>query len=397
MERLSGASHTPADKATVQGFWSERRGAAALKHGVLRRYLVVYVTKTGTYAPGRRVVYFDGFAGRGRYEDGAEGSPLIAAEVAQRVAKMKNPRRLECFLVEKNKSDYRRLRDVLDQEAAHIGPQVRCGEVGDFVDEVLSFTSQSPLFAFLDPYGLGLPFDAVVKLLARPRDTWGRPQTEVLINFSDIMVRRIGGLLTTTKPGPRDSTTLARMDATCGGSWWRDAYRDTHPRSRAVEAIITEYSRLVGKHVGCVSWRVPVRNRVDHEPRYYLLLFTRHRDGLWEFGENLSLATADWRRAYAHPPPIDHQPALFEFPDLERELEARWVNVITGNIAGLLDADQAPFKIWDHYVAVMGETLGLAREKHVRAAVKRLHEDGRTATTGSGRVDAMTVLPPVGR
>jgi hypothetical protein len=55
------------------GFFGERTAAAVLKHGILSRHLPVYATKTGTYSRDRMVVYFDAYAGQGRYKDGAPG------------------------------------------------------------------------------------------------------------------------------------------------------------------------------------------------------------------------------------------------------------------------------------------------------------------------------------
>lgn len=91
------------------GFWSERKTAAVLKHGVLRRYLPVFATKTGTYARDGRVVYFDGYAGQGRYDDDSEGSPVIAARLAEQLSQMGSPRRLDLFLVEREAAEHRRL------------------------------------------------------------------------------------------------------------------------------------------------------------------------------------------------------------------------------------------------------------------------------------------------
>jgi hypothetical protein len=50
-------------------FFRKRQGAAVLKHGILRRYLLVFVMKAGRWAPERRVVYLDGYAGPGMYLD----------------------------------------------------------------------------------------------------------------------------------------------------------------------------------------------------------------------------------------------------------------------------------------------------------------------------------------
>ena len=50
-----------------------------------------------------RLCYFDGFAGRGKYEDGSYGSPLIAIDVA---SKFKNYKDFVCVFIEKNKENF---------------------------------------------------------------------------------------------------------------------------------------------------------------------------------------------------------------------------------------------------------------------------------------------------
>jgi three-Cys-motif partner protein len=46
------------------------------KHQLLDRYLGGWYPILSKWS--RRVLYIDGFAGRGRYNDGSEGSPLVA-------------------------------------------------------------------------------------------------------------------------------------------------------------------------------------------------------------------------------------------------------------------------------------------------------------------------------
>ncbi|GAA3436093.1 hypothetical protein GCM10018954_057020 [Kutzneria kofuensis] len=65
-------------------FFRERRAQAVFKHGILSRYPVVFAAKTGWR--GRPVAYLDGYAGRGEYEDGSPGSPLLLSEKAEGVA-----------------------------------------------------------------------------------------------------------------------------------------------------------------------------------------------------------------------------------------------------------------------------------------------------------------------
>ncbi|MBT2546054.1 three-Cys-motif partner protein TcmP [Streptomyces sp. ISL-44] len=75
-----------------------------LKHELLRRYLPPFGGMTGTQAQDGRVVYLDGYAGEGRYENGEPGS----AEIALRVAAHHRSRGLNrsCFFVEQDAKSF---------------------------------------------------------------------------------------------------------------------------------------------------------------------------------------------------------------------------------------------------------------------------------------------------
>jgi three-Cys-motif partner protein len=368
------------------GFFDEIQAAAILKHGILRRYLPVYATKTGTYARGRMVIYFDGYAGQGRYEDGRPGSPLIAAGVARTIASQRNPRKLRLFLVEKDRASEGRLRQLMAAEAPDVQATVHGGDAEEFLGLLLAECAGLPLFGFLDPYGRGLPPRPLIRLMNRTRDRHGRPQTELLINFSDPMIRRTGGLLTSASPQPQDPVTLARMDAVCGGDWWRQAYTAARSNSTGVRAVVSGYRQRLERATSSRTWCVPVRNRGHQEPRYYLIFLSRHPDGLWEFGEAVSSAAEEWRKF------VDN--AEFGEADTLFDWDAHLTATIKGNIAKLVAEEAAPFVIRARYEAVMGDALALARGKHIRAAVKQLHAEGRTATDGRGDIDTMVIKPP---
>jgi len=189
-----------ASRGSGDGFFEEIQAAAVLKHGILRGYLPVFASKTSTYSPGRMVTYFDGYAGPGTYEDGTPGSPLIAAKVARDLATQRNPRVLKLFLVEKDQASADQLRQVMATQG--VQATIHDGEAGEFVKPLLAECRGMPLFGFLDPYGRGLPPPTLIGLMNRRRDRNDRPQTELLLNFSDPMVRRTGGLLNSANPQP---------------------------------------------------------------------------------------------------------------------------------------------------------------------------------------------------
>jgi hypothetical protein len=273
-----------------------------------------------------------------------------------------------------------------------VQPAIYDGNVAKYLDLLLSACRGVPLFGFLDPYGRGLPLNSLARLMNRRRDGQGRPQTELLINFSDINVRRVGGLLTTQNPQPGDRSTLARFDETCGGDWWRDTYLTAGSTTAGVQAVVSGYRQLLESATSSKSWCVAVRNRSHQEPRYYLIFLSRHQDGLWEFMEALSKATEEWRK-FIDREEFGEADALF---DMEPHLEENWEAAIAANLSKLINEGAAPFVVRDRYEAVMGDTLGLAREKHIRAAIKQMHKAGRTPSNGVGKIDAMVIRPPTG-
>jgi three-Cys-motif partner protein len=351
-------------------FFGKRQGAAVLKHGILEQYLPVFVAKTGSYAPGRQVAYLDGYAGPGAYDDGAPGSPQLAIDCAQTLAEIRDVR---CLFVEKHPATY----EALCQHLARLGrldPPPWHGPLEEHIDEVLARAAGLPLFAFLDPFGRGLPFTTLTdKILGRANAGWSRVKTEVLFNFSTVGIRREIGLLGSV-PGDdrqtrRRATTMVGLDATLGGDWWREIVR--RGAAAPEEQILRGYvARLAATGAGWSSWIVPVADRWEGTPDYHLVFLTQHPDGVWAFGEALSLASErfyDWC----------HDDQLELYPKEHRD--AQMVQRLTANLKRLL-ADGRRFTVIDRYDEVFAGVLGRARGTHLRAALQQLHEAGRTSS-----------------
>jgi three-Cys-motif partner protein len=177
------------EASMASGFFDRRQAAAVLKHGVLERYLPVFIGKTGSQSLGKRVVYIDGYAGPGMYRDGTPGSPELALRTAIELAEM---REAWCFFVERDRSSYETLRSHLER-IGHDRWTAYRGRVEDHMDEMLSKAVGLPLFAFLDPFGMVLPLDMLTgRMLARATGRGGRrTPTEVLLNFSMWAVKEV--------------------------------------------------------------------------------------------------------------------------------------------------------------------------------------------------------------
>lgn len=395
VEDLGGEAAGEKDTEQDSQFFVSKKAAAVLKHGILRQYVVPFASKVGSYATDSRVVYLDGYAGPGRYAEGTPGSPAL---VLQYAAELAPSRTLDCYFVERKREDYRRLKTLVeDARAKGVSAEALHGRVQKQVDYVLQRAEGAPLLAFLDPFGLGLSFDDLTGKIfgpQRPRGPGGRNATEALLNFSANAVRRIGGLLKSTTEHRNRAATLSAMDAACGGPWWRGEFLDSGSNSEAVERIAQGFAVRVGKAIHSDAWTVAVRNRVHHQPVYHLVFFSRSDHGMWLFGEANSLAQAAWRRECIAPPSPDQ---LFGDADMfeaeEKRRHEQWVREIKTNIERLL-TEHGTFTVRDRHIEVMGSTMDQARKKHIREAVKQLHNERKTSCNGKGDVEIFVITPP---
>lgn len=371
--------------AINQEFFQGKKAAAVLKHGILTRYVPPFVEKTGSTAVRGRVVVLDGYSGPGEYEDGSPGSPLVMVQSLAR-----SRRTLDLLLVEQDRETFDRLVEVLERQGLDLAHGPYLGRVEDRLDELLEVAAGAPLFAFLDPYGLGVTFgDIVNKIFGRPFGP-GEPATEVLLNFSADAVRRIGGLLENGEEAPGRDKTLARLDAVVGGDWWRDLYRAAGSPEAASEAIAERYLHELCASARTWGWVAEVRRAPGHQPVYSLVYLTRHPDGMALFGESLSLAQADWRKAVAKTGTLDDEQFHLE---AERALADEWHEEILKNLRRLL-AERPSIQLGREAAEVYGSALGYAREMHLRKALKVLYRAGEIVTDPKGDLWKLTVARP---
>jgi three-Cys-motif partner protein len=179
-------------RGTDDRYWELPRLPSVVKHTLLDRYVPQFASMTGSRSEARRIVYLDGFAGRGRYDDGSPASPERILRIAQHQG-TKGTVAWTRFFVEAEEDSAAELVQVVDEYVRQgVTATAHQGDVLDVLDDVVGAAVGCPLFLFLDPCGLGIPFDRLVSLLRdKRRDRW--PPTEILLNFSLDAVRRIGG------------------------------------------------------------------------------------------------------------------------------------------------------------------------------------------------------------
>lgn len=384
---------------TGGNYWADKALPSVFKHDLLKRYLPQFGGMTGTYSHDKRVVYLDGYAGEGRYENGDPASAEIALRVASSLGRTPGLT-LECFFSEPRTKSFGRLQDVVQLYVTRgVKAHAHRGEVDGVLDRVVARAAREPLFLFLDPCGLVLPQDRLVDVLARQRpQKW--PPTELLMNFSMMAVWRLGGHVRSPKG---DEKSLRRFDEVCGGSWWREYFGDAMASQDqdaaakdAIEAVAAEYARRLEKRTGMLVQSVPVSHSPHKRAVYRLVFATRSPFGLWVFGDTVARARATWWETLEE---REEDDALFTVASVERpnpkEVEARAVPEIAENLAKLLAKARGPVRLVDHTLEVFGSFYGQVTEPTVRRAVQELHRQGRTSSDGVGvkRTREITLRP----
>lgn len=141
----------------------------------------------------------DLFAGRGKYTDGRNGSPLILLEMlAAKNEILKKNLKVKPFFVEKTKKNYRLLKKNID-EFIKDNPKIinsieieyfnnDCNKVIKEIASKIKNTSKHPLFVLIDPSGIQIKKSTMEKIveLKNPKD--------IMFNYILEGVRRTGGV-----------------------------------------------------------------------------------------------------------------------------------------------------------------------------------------------------------
>lgn len=328
------------------------------KHLILGHYLAAWFPILGRW--NRRIVYYDGFAGPGRYSQGEAGSPIIALTFAKEHSAAFKSELVFTFV----ERDSRRAAH-LEAEIEKLGlPRnfkytVLCDEFESALRRSLDDLEReglqlAPTFAFIDPFGLkGLEFELVARLLRQQ-------SCEVLITFMNQAIERWATELPAqieTLVGRRGAAELiARSSDRIGTA------RELYARSLRTAASFVRFFEM---------------RDAGHRPIYDLFFASNNDLGHYKMKE--AMWKADETGEYSFSDGVDPAQATLFSPDAAR--------------------DFAP-SLWEHF---QGQTVYWEQiqkhtrdhtaflEKHARGALKLLERDGgvagRTVRVAEKRAD----------
>lgn len=284
-------------KAT-ENFFSKKRPWSLLKDEILRCYLVPYVSKI--LRTGNRVIIADCFAGKGQFDDGRPGSPIIIASIIENILKQNPGADIEGVFIEKKY--FKNLEKNLKG--------YECCKLldGSFEERLENFlakvhNTRKNIFLYVDPYGIkNLDLQNFKRIAEKKFSSF-----ELLMNFNSFGFLREGcRLLELRKFEIYDDSeeyelesgnTVSRMNAIASGTYWQDILTKYNAGQLTMQDtekhFVEEYDkrlRTVFKYVV----NIPVKKKRNNLPKYRLFFGTNHPDGLLLMADKMSRTWHDF-------------------------------------------------------------------------------------------------------
>jgi len=258
-----------------------------VKHVLLDKYLGGWLPILGSFHP--KLLIVDGFAGRGEYTDGSEGSPVIILNKAEELISAGRVSDVVCWFVEQNADNFSTLKSIIDRTAPAY-PSVKVGisdqPFENVVKDAIENTNGNivPSFWFIDPFGFtGMSFDTVTQIMALPR-------SEVFIT---LMLRDIGRFL--SHPDLDDT-----FDRLFGTDSWRDIVSSKmsgEAKEQALRDLYVDQLRAIGGKV--TLFRVCMDEKL--QTLYFMIHATKHPRGRWLMKDVMHQQGANGVFAYLGP------------------------------------------------------------------------------------------------
>lgn len=299
-------------------FFKDKRPWSRLKDEVLKAYLAPYLAKVArTRKP---IIIADCFAGKGRFDNGEPGSPLIIAEaIAHQLSDASSPEIKGVFI---EKKYFKELKANVPES-----PWLSTLE-GDYEERIEYFIQKYEprnrnLLLYVDPYGIKSVLFSYFERIQQK----GFSSVELLLNLNAFGFLREGCRLLKSPDSEtetpdyyeKDVNSPERLDEIAGGDYWRkivdDYYAKRIKMQEAEERFIAQYCERLKKVFSYVV-NIPIKAKLSNIPKYRIVYGTNHADGLLLMVDNMNKRWADFREDARN-----HQSPLFEcdFPDPSKQ------------------------------------------------------------------------------
>jgi len=271
--------------------WSE------VKDELFACYFKPYVSKIlHTYRP---LVYVDCFAGKGRFDDGEPGSPIIALDIINEcLTNSKTDKAsVSTNFIELNHAD-----ELSSNLKGYEDITIISGFYEKEIESLLLNKDGCNIFLYLDPYGIKALEHSIFESFANRNFN----SIELLINLNSFgFFREACNALGTKYENDLIFEDLIEYDPTrlnaskksiealneiAGGTYWQPVVEDYKKGNidgyKAEEIITSEYCKQLGESYSYVL-NMPLRIKKGQRPKYRMIHATNHHDGCLIMVDNI--------------------------------------------------------------------------------------------------------------
>ena len=278
-------------------FFVEKKIWSTVKDSLLGCYLSPYLAKVlFTQKP---IVYIDCFAGKGKFEDGNPGSPIIALDIIKKslLSTKANNYNIESNFIDLNYAD-----DLRKNLLGYTNVNIISGKFEDNILQLLKNKRGCNVFLYIDPYG-------IKALQSEFFDEFANGQfntIELLINLNSFgFIREACRAMGTSFNNNEIFEDLieydsSQMDASddsikdlndiAGGDYWQKIitdYKNGIIDGYTAEDTFTKMycQRMMKKYTYVLN--LPLRLKEGQRPKYRLIHATNHKDGCLLMVDNM--------------------------------------------------------------------------------------------------------------
>lgn len=282
--------------SNTTNFFEQKKPWSIYKDKILGYYLTPYIVKI-LYTK-KPLVIIDCFAGKGKFNDDIEGSPII---IAKQISKYLD-RNIQGYFIE-NKY-YKDLRDNLN---GFSNCNILQGTFEENIKNILSLPSNRNLFLYVDPYGVkSLSMSQFKKIKEK-----GFNSMEMLMNFNSFGFLREGCRLLKYKDlfndadidseyETDDNDDIEIWNKIADGDYWENLlvkFKDKKiDMYQCEEMFVKDYIVKLGSIFDYVV-NIPIKIKENNIPKYRLIFGTNHYKGLFLMVDNMNKA---WNQIKEH-------------------------------------------------------------------------------------------------
>ncbi len=280
-------------------FFKEKKPWSIIKDQLLGCYLKPYFSKI--LATQKPVFYVDAFAGKGMFDDGNPGSPVIALDIiaeALEKTQFRRPTIKSCF-IELNHAD-----NLRNNISKYNNITVIEGKYEDNIDLILKGKEFHNVLLYIDPYGIkSLRFNIFEKLSIKKFYS-----IELLINFNSFgFIRAACNVMNVNfdiinlddlieveselgDTNPNNKKSILDLNEVAGGDYWQKIIEDYKKGFidgyEAEEKFSKMYCERLRTQFNYVL-NMPIRIKKGQRPKYRMIHATNHPKGCVLMNDNM--------------------------------------------------------------------------------------------------------------